>query len=145
MGAHFTIKASREIREEFPEYEKLVEGFRQHIRGQTPAFLGRDVAYDHPNTPPTVKQFLRHIHICVPLDDHPPWWETVTEVFRRTNLMNSPEKDYALIYCYDDLQDVYYLLTIIGPDAHDNKWMSYLKDIAIKTEQLITRSSVSHQ
>ena len=124
----------------------LIEGFRQHLRGQTPGFLGRDVAYNHLNTPPTVKQFLRHIHLCVPLDEHPPWWKRVTDIFRRTNPKEAPEKDYALVYCYDDLQDIYYLLTIIGPNAHNHaKWMYYLKDLAIEAERLITRSSASRK
>ncbi len=32
MSAHVTIKVSREIKE-FQEYEKLIEGFRQPLRG----------------------------------------------------------------------------------------------------------------
>ena len=145
MSANITLKVSREIKE-FQGYEKLVEGFRQPLGGQTPGFLGREVAYNHPHTPPTVKQFLRHLHLCVPLDEHPLWWKQVTDRFRRTNPKKAPEKDYALVYGYDDLQDTYYLLTIIGPDAHNQaKWRSYLKDLAIEAERLLTRSSAFHQ
>jgi len=36
--------------------------FSNIFRSETPSFLGREVVYNHPNTPPTIKQFLRHIH-----------------------------------------------------------------------------------
>jgi hypothetical protein len=35
-----SVKVSKEIKK-FSEYEKLVQGFHQHITGNTPIFLGR--------------------------------------------------------------------------------------------------------
>jgi mRNA interferase YafO len=133
-----SVKVSKEIKK-FSEHEKLVQGFHQHIKGNTPVFLGRDVAYDHYNTSPIVKRFLRHIHICVPLNEAPSRWAKIADIFRRTNNKDNPDKDFALIYCYNDLTDTYYLLTIIGPDAHNyNRWMGFLRDTAIQAERLVT-------
>ncbi|MEN9849172.1 MAG: hypothetical protein RL368_1912 [Pseudomonadota bacterium] len=143
MGTHSVVKISRHLKE-FAEYEKLAEAFRQYkVEGKTPSFLGRDAAYNYLDTPPLIKQFLWHIHICIPLHQHPLLWKRIADIFRRTNHKNAPERDYALIYCYDELQDIYYLLTIIGPDAHNMKrWQSYLRDVALQAEQLLTRSAM---
>ncbi len=128
------VKVSKEFRNS-SEYEKLVQGFHQHIKGNTPVFLGRDVAFDHYNTPPMIKDYLRHIHICIPLNEMPSKWAKIVDIFRRTNEKNNPAKDFALIYCYNELTDTYYLLTVIGPDAHNyERWMGFLKNIAMQAE-----------
>ncbi len=135
-----SVKVSKEI-QKFEEHEKLVQGFHQHIKGNTPVFLGRDVAYDHYNTSPMIKRYLRHIHICVPLNEAPSKWAKIVDIFRRTNQKDKPDKDFALVYCYNDLTDTYYLLTIIGPDAHNfDRWMGFLRETAMQAERLITGS-----
>lgn len=60
----FNFKVSKAIRE-LDEYQKIVDGFKAHKNGDTPAFLGRDVGYDHPDTPRLVREYLTHIpYVC---------------------------------------------------------------------------------
>ena len=130
------VKASKNIRQ-FDEWERLTDGFKEHKKGQTPSFIGKDVAFDHPNTPPSVKKYLRHVHICVPFDNHPSKWGE-QEPIRRTNNLREPEKDFWLIYYHDELNDIYYLLTIIGPDAHNlETTMPFLKNAADAAEGIL--------
>lgn len=127
MSAFFS---SRHIRE-LADGQKIIDGFKDRIAGNTPSFLGRDVAYDHINTPSVVRDYLRHIHICNPLKDHPQSWFSITESYRRVNARYRPEKDFSLVYWHDQNNDDYYLLMVIGPDAHNNeKWMSVLIELA---------------
>ena len=131
------VKVSK-VFQSFPQWERLKHGFEQHIIGNTPDFFGRDVPYDHYNTSPMVREFLHHIHICVPIDDHPTRWSYESDIIRRTNQRNQPDKDFALVYCYDDMNDIYYLLTIIGPDAHNMKiWAGMLRTTAITAESIL--------
>lgn len=145
MGANSIVKVAHDLKTKCDEFDRVIEGFKQYkIEGIVPNFFGRDVSYNHINTPYLIKQFLWHIHMSIPLDEHPPLWKRIADIFRRTNHKNAPERDYALIYCYDELQDIYYLLTIIGPDAHNMKiWQSYLRAAALQAEQLLTRSALS--
>lgn len=123
------IKCSKAIRD-FPEYEYLLQGFRKHIRGQTPDFFGCDFPYDHANTPRVVRDYLSHIHIGSPLDNYPRCWITKPPR-KRKNLFGKAENDFALVYWHDLNNNAYYLLAIIGPDAHDySVWMPRLKVLA---------------
>lgn len=111
--------------------QKIIDGFKAHIAGNTPNYFGRDVAYDHPDTPPVVREYLRHIHISNPLKDHPKKWNSIGEPFRRVNDAQKPQHDFALVYWHDQFNGAYYLYTVIGADAHNmNKWMPTLIAIA---------------
>ncbi|HDM8048114.1 TPA: type II toxin-antitoxin system YafO family toxin [Vibrio fluvialis] len=128
----YTSKAFRT----FAEWEYVLEGFKQHIRGNTPDFFGCDFAYNHMDTPTLVREYLSHIHISNPIDNYPSCWLTKPP-HKRKNLSQNPEKDYALVYWRDSYRDAYYLLTIIGPDAHDySVWMPFLEGLARDCERI---------
>ncbi len=125
-----SVFSSQQIRQ-LPDSHKIIGGFRDHINGNTPSYFGRDVSYDHPNTPPVVREYLRHIHICNPIQNHPLQWNVINNPYRRVNAQNQPQNDFVLVYWHDAINDSYYLLMIIGPDAHNNdKWMSMLVKLA---------------
>ncbi len=132
----FNFKVSKAIRE-LDEYQKIVDGFKAHKNGDTPAFLGRDVGYDHPDTPRLVREYLTHIHLCLPTDAHPQCWVYQPRVFRRVNSGNLPERDFALIYWFQIETSTFYLFDVIGPDAHNYQtWMPYLKSIAEQAQRI---------
>ena len=131
-----SFKVSREIRN-LSESKIIVDGFKAHKNGNTPDFLGRDVGFDHPDTPRTVKEYLDHIHLCLPVDAHPQCWLFQPNIHKRTNAKFCPDKDFALIYWFQLEKSTYYLFDVIGPDAHDyDTWMGYLKSIADKAERM---------
>lgn len=54
----------------------------------------------------------------------------IHQLYYRTTKINDPDNDYWLLYAYDDIDEKYLLLTILGPDAHNNdKWRSYLQNL----------------
>ena len=86
----FNFKVSKAIRE-LDEYQKIVDGFKAHKNGDTPAFLGRDVGYDHPDTPRLVREYLTHIHLCLPTDAHNyqtwmPYLKSIADQAQRIDL-----------------------------------------------------------
>ena len=108
MSAVFTSSHIRSL----PDCQKIIDGFKKHIAGNTPTFFGRDVAYDHINTRPVVRDYLRHIHLCNPLQNHPANWFSISDPYRRVNAIHSPEKDFSLIYWHDQNNDAFYLLMV---------------------------------
>ncbi|EHH0795949.1 type II toxin-antitoxin system YafO family toxin [Vibrio vulnificus] len=132
----FVFKVSKEIRS-LDESQKIIDGFKDHKNGNTPSFLGRDVGFDHPDTPPLINEYLDHIHLCLPTDAHPRCWLVTRDVYRRVNKRSFPARDFALIYWFQAETSTYYLFDIIGPDAHNyDEWLGYLKSIASRAEKI---------
>lgn len=74
----------------------------------TPNYFGKDVGYDHPNTPSVLLQeCVMHLHLNF------NEWKPSVQPFKRTS-------DTHLIYCQGAMDpDAYLLITILDPDAHD--------------------------
>jgi len=88
------------------------------ILGIQPEFYGRDADLSYPD--------VHHIHLATD-EDTVLRWSKISYSFYRTHDAKRPESDFWLIYAYDDLEDTYLLLTIIGPDAHNsNHFRAYL-------------------
>lgn len=107
--------------------EALILDFEDYKRtGDVPRHFGRDVPYDHPSTPPTVRfEQVKHLHL---VDGANPSLHTVQ--FRRTS-------DVHLVYCQGAMNDdCYLLITILTPDGHakarDRNIMSNIGMIAEK-------------
>ncbi|MGB0948362.1 MAG: type II toxin-antitoxin system YafO family toxin [Pseudoalteromonas marina] len=93
------------------ELENLVNDFKAYKSGEyTPDLFGRDVLYDHMDTPPLVKQEeVQHIHL---LDkDHTYPFHAIQ--FSKTS-------DTHLVYCQGFANpNCYLLMAILSPNAHD--------------------------
>ncbi|RBO82665.1 type II toxin-antitoxin system YafO family toxin [Marinomonas aquiplantarum] len=98
------------------------------LYGRLPDYFGRDAELSHPT--------VYHIHLAVTEKLAKEWskrYPRIDQVRYRTTKAGDPENDYWLIYAYDDLDDKYLLLTIIGPDAHnDAEWRASLTTLYIQ-------------
>lgn len=107
-----------------PEWEKHLNTFEDYkVNGNLPDIYGRDASLlSHPH--------VHHIHLAHTQELADEWARrhpTISQIFYRTTRVGEPENDYWLIYAYDDVDDRYLLLTIIGPDAHNQpQWRSFL-------------------
>jgi len=95
------------IRQQLQEDElKGLESDFRHYKttGQLPETFGRDVPYDHPNTPRLVLQEkVRHIHLR---DDDNPW------PIHKIQIDKTSDKAH-LVYCQGAINDDCYLLIAI--------------------------------
>lgn len=76
---------------------------------------------------------VHHIHLAQTQELANLWAKRhprIDQVYYRTIRMDDPDNDYWLIYAFDDLDDKYLLLTIVGPDAHNKR--SYLLALYIQ-------------
>ena len=75
-----------------------------------PAHFGRDALYDHPHTPPSVRENqVWHLH----LKDKDQEWPPYSLPYQRTS-------DHHLVYCQGMLNDDHYLfIVLLTPNAHD--------------------------
>lgn len=91
------------------ELTQLVGDFRAYVGGNHCPRFGKDVLYDHPNTPRLVLYHqVRHVHL---LDLETPW-RLDTPPFKRTS-------DHHLVYCTGTLDEQCYLLmALLSPDGH---------------------------
>lgn len=107
------IYKSKIIREQLPDNDlhTLITDFKLYKSGQgLPDLFGRDVLYDHPNTPPIIKtEEVRHLHLATP--DTP--WENLEAIqFSKTS-------DIHLVYCQAGSDpNSYLLIAVLSPDAH---------------------------
>jgi mRNA interferase YafO len=104
----FTSPALREALSEH-ERQQLVNDFKAYVGGDFRSNFGRDVVYDHPNTPRKVLfHQVRHLHL---FDPGQPW-EYEAPPFRKTS-------DHHLVYCTGLIDESCYLLmAILPPEAH---------------------------
>lgn len=89
-----------------------------------PDYYGRDASLSHPH--------VHHIHLAMTKSLEKAWKRksAIHQLYYRTTKINDPDNDYWLLYAYDDIDEKYLLLTILGPDAHNNdKWRSYLQNL----------------
>ena len=106
---------------EWESHKNTFENYKLH--NTQPNFYGRDANLSYP--------CIYHIHLAQD-ENVAKRWARINQIFYRVHKRGSPEEDYWLLYAYDDVSDIYLLLTIIGPDAHNNeKWRSYLRHIYI--------------
>lgn len=105
-----------------PEWEVHKQTFEDYkLHHIQPDIYGRDASLSLSN--------INHIHLANN-DKSANKWSKIHRVHYRTNERNKPENDYWLIYAHDDLNNNYLLLTIMGPDAHNNKkWQTFLRDL----------------
>ncbi|MGR6779689.1 Putative uncharacterized protein [Moritella viscosa] len=109
-----------------PDWEKHRNTFDDYINHNIqPDFYGRDATLSHPH--------ISHIHLAQTQALANQWSRKarIDQIYYRTTKSNDPENDYWLIYAYDDFNDSYLLLTIIGPNAHGAQWRSYLSTIYV--------------
>lgn len=105
-------------------WESHVRTFEEYkLKGIQPEIYGRDASLSYPD--------VHHIHLAQDRETIVRWANSrITCSYYRTHAVGEPDKDYWLVYAYDDLNESYLLLTIIGPDAHnDALWRSYLGSI----------------
>jgi len=109
-----------------PEWEAHKLTFEDYInRNIQPDFYGRDASLSYPH--------VHHIHLATTSDLEEKWSRKcgVNQIYYRTTNINDPENDKWLLYAFDDCEKCYLLLTILGPDAHNSKWRSFLRGISI--------------
>lgn len=109
-----------------PKWELHKNTFESYkLNGDQPGFYGRDASLSHPH--------VHHIHLAQTQELANLWAKKhprIDQVYYRTTLMGDAEHDYWLVYAYDDLDEKYLLLMIVGPDAHNNKkWRSFLTSL----------------
>lgn len=107
---------SKPLREALTEQEQadLVSDFKRYKSGEVvPDAFGRDVPYDHLNTPDILKsEEVQHIHLLSKEID----WPMHTIQFSKTS-------DTHLVYCQGfSCPDTYLLMAILSPDAHEQAW-----------------------
>lgn len=91
------------------ELTQLTGDFRAYVGG-VPCFrFGKDVPYDHANTPRLVLYHqVRHVHLFDP--DTP--WRPDSPPFQRTS-------DHHLVYCTGAIDErCYLLMALLSPAAH---------------------------
>lgn len=94
------------------------------VFGDLPDVFGRDERLDLPD--------IHHIHLATTPKVQAIWARQKDQFYRRT-LVGEPENDFWLIYAYNDFNDEYLLLTVVGPNAHNRKeWGSYLRTILVE-------------
>jgi len=98
-----------------PNWEKHKNTFEDYkVNHVQPDFYGRDARLDHPH--------VHHIHLAHTDELESKWAKIrIDKVYYRTAELNKPEDDFWLIYAYDEIDDKYLLLTILGPDAHNKR------------------------
>lgn len=103
---------------------ELSNSFQAYKRGiLSPDIFGRDAQLSFPH--------VHHIHLAKD-DKTRERWSRITEVHYRTNSKHNKQNDHWLIYAYDNVEDSYLLLTVVGPDAHNNEmWRAYLTHIYV--------------
>lgn len=103
---------------------ELFNTFQAYKRGTLlPDIFGRDARLSYPH--------VYHIHLAQDADTRKRW-SKITEVHYRTNSIHEEHNDYWLLYAYDNVEESYLLLTVVGPEAHSHKkWRSYLNHIHI--------------
>ncbi|MBS99968.1 MAG: hypothetical protein CMI01_15005 [Oceanospirillaceae bacterium] len=111
-----------------PGWENHKTTFEDYkLRGVLPDFYGRDAALSLPD--------IHHIHLAQTTELAQHWarrYPTHERQHLRTTRIGDPDNDFWLVYAYDDLDDRYLLLSIVGPDAHnDAHWRSFLSDLLI--------------
>lgn len=91
------------------ELTQLLGDFQAYVGGAPCPRFGKDVLYDHPNTPRLVLYHrVRHVHL---LDPDAPW-RLDTPPFQRTS-------DHHLVYCTGTVDErCYLLMAVLPPQAH---------------------------
>ena len=98
------------------------------IHGIQPDIYGRDADLSHPD--------VFHIHLAQDDATVERWSKIRSVPYRRTHSADFPELDYWLIYAFDDIDNKYLLLTIMGPDAHSHeKYRKFLSDLSVRFVQ----------
>ncbi|GAB3321001.1 type II toxin-antitoxin system YafO family toxin [Haliea atlantica] len=126
----FTSPALREALSEL-ERQQLVNDFKAYVGGDFRPNFGRDVAYDHANTPRKVLfHQVRHLHL---FDPGKPW-EREAPPFRKTS-------DHHLVYCTGQLDEhCYLLMAILSPEAHQKARNSAIMErLGLMAEQFRAR------
>ncbi|WP_111637911.1 type II toxin-antitoxin system YafO family toxin [Marinomonas shanghaiensis] len=98
------------------DWENYAEDF-YHNKNTSfqPDYFGRDVSFDHPYI-----ENLFHIHIAKD-DQTIQQWSKIRAIYQRTTSTENPHLDFWLIYGYDDIDNKYLLMALIGPSAHDRR------------------------
>ena len=119
-----SVKVS-ELFKELSDWYDLYALFHDYkLFGDLPDIFGRDEGLDLKD--------IHHIHLARTAKLQAVWSQQPNK-FRRVIPRSEPENDYWLIYAYDDLQDEYLLLTIIGPEAHRREeWAAFLRTILVE-------------
>lgn len=117
----------KQFQDQAEKLDALILDFEKYkSTGKVPRQFGRDVPYDHPNTPPTVRfEQVKHLHL---LDGSNHSLHAVQ--FHRTS-------DVHLVYCQGAMNDnCYLLITILTPDGHaqarNRNIMSNIGEIAAR-------------
>lgn len=101
---------------DIPGIKDLALAFKSYKEsGILPDNFGRDVGYDHPDTPSSVKDNLWHIHLA-PADKP---FDQELQQYSRTNRLGAPQDDRVLVYSKGYMNENYYILmAILEPNAH---------------------------
>jgi mRNA interferase YafO len=111
---------------QLPEWEAHQTTFEDYkLNNIQPDFYGRDAELSHPH--------VHHIHLATTEDLKKKWSRKVRidQIYYRTTKVGDTANDNWLLYAFDNFTGNYLLLTIMGPNAHDNKWRSYLRGLYI--------------
>ena len=105
-------------------WEKHKQAFENYkINGIQPDFYGRDASLSYPH--------IHHVHLAQSAKTREKW-ATIHQNYYRTVPKGQPNEDFWFIYAYDEMEDKYLLLTIVGPDAHNNqKWGAFLRGLLV--------------
>ena len=115
-----------------PLRKQLAQDFKAYLLPNSHSSLfGRDVPYDHPNSPRLILQEeVRHVH----LEDPEAPWSPGLPSYRRTS-------DTHLVYCQGAIrEDHYCLLALLAPHAHeDAKDFDRMMKIGVMAEKFRAR------
>lgn len=105
-------------------WNELFNTFEAYKRGILSSdIFGRDAELTFPH--------VYHIHLAQD-EKTQKRWSRITEVYYRTNSKHDKHNDYWLVYAYDNVEDSFLLLTVVGPEAHNHAMRSaYLTQIYI--------------
>lgn len=118
------VKVSELFKEVSGWYDFYASFHDYKVFGDLPDVFGRDE--------PLGLADIHHIHLATTAKVQ-KIWARQKDQFYRTTRVGEPENDFWLIYAYNDFDDEYLLLTVIGPDAHSREeWGSYLRTISVE-------------
>ena len=116
------------FKEDVPNWESFYDDFHDWVHfGDLPDYFGRYAPYQGP---------LWHMHLAAN-DEIRSRWRLIKRPYNRTTPVGDDPEIRALdiwfMYAYDQVEDRYLLLTIMGPDAHDSKrWGSFVRKLKIE-------------
>jgi len=106
---------------------QLINDFKRYKSGELLAIFGKDVLYDHMNTPRIIlDEKVWHVHMI-----------ELSKVFPRYIRQERKTSEKHLVYCKAVMNDNhYYLITILEPNAHD---LAHNRDLMIRLGKIAER------